>query len=48
MFGKILEWIQNIGKHIHTKKLSNSKQMRGVQNIQIKVWKYKVVECLDI
>ena len=31
-----------------TKKPSNTEEMNRVQNIWIKLWKYKVVECLEI
>ena len=39
---------KNIRKQIDCIKLLNAKQMNKVQNIRIKVWKYKVVECLEI
>ena len=45
---KSLEWIQNVRKQIDNKKPSNTEQNKRVQNIWIKVWKYKVDECLEI
>ena len=45
---KTFEWLQNIRKQIDYKKPLNTKQMNRIQNIQIEVWKYKAVGCLEI
>ena len=45
---KSLEWIQNVRKQIDNKKPSNTEKNNRVQNIWIKVWKYKADECLEI
>ena len=39
---------QNIRKQIDCKKLSNTKQMNWVQNIEIEMRKYKAVGCFEI
>ena len=41
---KVIECLeQNIRKQIDCKTPSNTKQMNRLQNIQIEIWKYKVV-----
>ena len=54
MFSKVIGCLEKSNsqmnaKHLKTNRLqikSNTKEMNRVENIQIKVWKYKAVECL--
>ena len=49
VFSKVTECLeQNIRKQIDCKGPSNTKQMNWVQNIQIKITKYKAVKCFEI
>ena len=49
VFWKVIERLeQNIRKQIDCKRLSNTKQMNWIQNIQIKMRKYKAVKCFEI
>ena len=44
VFSKVIECLeQNIRKQIDCKRPSNTKQMNRLQNIRIKIWKYKAV-----
>lgn len=38
----------NIRKNIYDQRPSNTEQINRVQNIPIKVWKQRAVECLEI
>ena len=49
VFSKVIKCLeQNIRKEIDCKRPSNAKQMNWVQNIQIKMRKYKAVKCFEI
>ena len=48
VFSKVIECLeQNIRKQIDCKRLSNTKQMSWVQNIQTEMRKYKAVRCFE-
>ena len=49
VFSRVIECLEeNIRKQIDCKRLSNTRQMKWVQNIQIEMCKYKAVECFEI
>ena len=49
VFSKVIESLeQNIRKLTDCQRPSNTKQMNWVQNIEIKMRKYKAVKCFEI
>ena len=49
VFSKVIECLeQNIRNQIDYKRPSNTRQINWIQNIQIEMWKYKAVKCIEI